>query len=102
MMETKKMQQLHLAKAQGKELSTEDNLKLENWYKTLDREESVINQNNRKVDVDLLKERIEKTTQQIVSVSSEITTLLAQNEQIRFENKQLRQKLETRLVEQTV
>ncbi|MDQ3634805.1 MAG: hypothetical protein M3405_09910 [Acidobacteriota bacterium] len=100
MTETEKIQQLHLLKAQGKEISAEDNLKLENWYKTLDREESAINQNNRNIDIDSLKEKVAKTTQQIVSVSSEITNLLTQNKQIRLENKRLRQKLESRLVEQ--
>lgn len=102
MTETEKMQELHLLKAQVKELSVEDNLKLENWYKTLNREESAINQNIRKIDIDSLKAKIAKTTKQIVSVSHEVTTLLAQNEQIRLENQQLRQKLELRLVEQTV
>lgn len=101
MTETKKMQELHLLKATGKELSDEDDLKLKDWYKTLDLQESVINRNNREIDIDSLKEKIEKTTAQIVSVSNEVTDLFAENEQIRLENQRLRRKLESRLVEQT-
>lgn len=101
MTETEKMQKLHLAKAQGQKLSAKDEASLKSWYETLDREESVINRNDRKIDVGALKKKIEKTTKQIVTVSNEVTALLKQNEQIRFENQQLRQKLESRLVEQT-
>lgn len=100
MTETEKMQQLHLAKAQGQELSAEDEAKLKSWYETLDREEAVINPNNRPVDTNSLKKKIERTTEQIVAVGNEVTNLLKQNEQIRLENQQLRQKLESRLVEQ--
>lgn len=100
MTETEKMQQLHLAKAQGQELSAEDEAKLKSWYGMLDREESVINPNNRPVDTNSLKKKIERTTEQIVAVGNEVTNLLKQNEQIRLENQQLRQKLESRLVEQ--
>ena len=101
MTDTELMQQLHLQKAQGKKLSAEDATKLQNWYAKLDREESVINQNNHQVDADSLKEKIKKTTDQIISTSNEISNLLKQNQQIRQENLQLRQKLESRLVEQT-
>lgn len=100
MTETEKMQQLHLLAAQGHKLSAEDETKLKNWYETLDREESVINRNNRKIDVSALKKKIDKTTKQITVVSNEVTAMLEHNEQIRLENKQLRQKLESRLVEQ--
>lgn len=100
MTETEKMQQLHLAKAQGQQLSAEDEAKLKNWYEMLDREESAINRNNRKIDVSALKKKIENTTERITVVSNEVTALLEQNEQIRLENRQLRQKLESRLVEQ--
>lgn len=100
MTETEKMQQLHLAKAQGQELSAEDEAKLKSWYETLDREESVINSNNRPLDTNSLKKKIQRTTEQIVAVGNEVTNLLKQNEQIRLENQQLRQKLESRLVEQ--
>lgn len=100
MTETEKMQKLHLAKAEGQKLSGADEAKLQNWYETLDREESVINRNSRKVDVSALKKKIEKTTKQIVAVSSEVANTLKQNEQIRLENQQLRRQLESRLVEQ--
>lgn len=100
MTETEKMQRLHLQKAQGQKLSDEDNRRLQKWYETLDREESVINQNNREIEIDSLKEKVEKTTKQIIEVSKEVINLLEQNQQIRLENQQLRQKLESRLVEQ--
>lgn len=60
MTETEKMQQLHLLAAQGHKLSAEDEIKLKNWYETLDREESVINRNNRHIDISELKRNIEK------------------------------------------
>ncbi len=41
-----------------------------------------------------------KTTELIVAASSEITSLIEQNQQIRLENQQLRQKLESSLAEQ--
>ena len=100
MTKTEKMQQLHLAKVQGQDLSAEDEAKLKSWYETLDREESIINPNNRPLDTNSLKKKIERTTEQIVAVGNEVTNLLKQNEQIRLENQQLRQKLESRLVEQ--
>ncbi|MDQ3179882.1 MAG: hypothetical protein M3Q33_05115 [Acidobacteriota bacterium] len=101
MTETEKMQQLHLLAAQGAKLSAEDEAKLKSWYEKLDREESVINRNNRQIDTAQLRQKIEKTTKQIGSLSNEITVLLTQNEQIRLENMELRQQLESRLVEQT-
>lgn len=100
MTETEKMQQLHLAKAQGHNLSAEDEMQLKSWYESLDREESVINRNNRIIDVAALKQKVERTTKQIENVSGEISVLLAQNEQIRQENQVLRRQLESRLVEQ--
>ncbi len=100
MNETEKMQKLHLLAAQGHELSAEDEASLKSWYETLDREEAVINRNNRQVDVAALKKKVEKTTVQITRTSDEITALLRQNEQIRVENKDLRRQLESRLVEQ--
>jgi hypothetical protein len=100
MTETEKMQQLHLKAAQGHKLSAKDAAKLKNWYETLDREESIINQNNRQIDVTAIKNKIEKTSQKIVVVTNEISTLLKQNEQIRLENQQLRQVLESSLLEQ--
>ena len=99
MTKTEKMQQLHLLAARGEKLSPEDEAKLKNWYEKLDREESVINQNNRPIDTARLRKKIEKTTKQIGSLSNEITTLLTQNEQIRSENQELRRQLESRLVE---
>ncbi len=60
MTETEKMQQLHLLTAQGHKISAEEEVKLQNWYKTLDREESVINQNNRKIEVNELKKKWQK------------------------------------------
>lgn len=101
MTETEKMQKLHLLAAQGQQLSAKDKAKLENWYEMLDREESLINRNKREVDTVLLNEKVEKTTEQITVVSNEIANLLKQNQQIRLENQQLRQKLQSRLVEQT-
>ncbi len=102
MTETEKLQRLHLLAAQGEKLSPEDEAKLKNWYEKLDREELIINQNNRRIDTIQLRRKIEKTAKQIGNLSKEITTLLAQNEQIRLENQELRQKLESRLVEQIV
>lgn len=60
MTETEKMQQLHLAKAQGHQLSAEDDEKLKDWYEMLDREESVINRNNRKTDISALKRNMKE------------------------------------------
>jgi hypothetical protein len=102
MTKTEKMQQLHLLAARGEKLSPEDEAKLKNWYEKLDREESVINRNNRSIDTARLRKKIEKTTKQIGSLSNEITTLLTQNEQIRSENQELRRQLESQLVEKAV
>ncbi len=73
MTETEKMQKLHLLAASGEKLSPEDEAKLKNWYEKLDREESVINRNNRRIDTAQLRKKIEKTTEQIKSLSNEIT-----------------------------
>lgn len=100
MTETEKMQELHLRAARGEKLLPEDEAKLKSWYEKLDREESIINRNNRQGDVDGLKRKLEKTTRQIGSLSKEITVLLDQNEQIRRENQELREQLENRLTEQ--
>ncbi len=100
MTETEKMQQLHLKSVQGQKLSAKDADKLKIWYKNLDHEESVINRNNRQIDVTTIRKKIEKTSQQIVVVSNEISMILKQNEQIRLENQQLRQSLESSLAEQ--
>ena len=102
MSETEKMQRLHLLAAQGHKLSDEDSLKLKKWYETLDLQESVINRSNRPIDLDSQREKIEKTTEKIIETGNLIAGLLRQNEQIRLENRQLRQKIKSRLAEQTV
>ena len=66
----------------------------------LDEEESVINQNSKKIETGALKEKIEQTTEQIIAAGNEMINLLKQNEQIRLENQELRRQIESRLVEQ--
>lgn len=100
MTETEKMQRLHHRSTTGEKLSLEEQKALQNWYDELDREEKIINRNNRQVDLDALRGRVTKTTKEIEKRSKEITALLRQNEHIRKENQQLKQILESRLVEQ--
>lgn len=100
MTKTEKMQKLHLAKAQGAILSAEDAAELQNWYDALDREEAVINRDNRPVEVAALERTIERTTARIQDLSGEIAAQLAFNEQIRQENQALRFQIEARLAKQ--
>lgn len=101
MTKTEKMQQLHQRATLGDELSPDEQKALQNWYDKLDREEEVINRNNRQVDLEAIRKRNAKTVSEIEKKSNEIVVLLMQNEQIRKENLQLKEILESRLVDQT-
>ena len=100
MTKTEKMQKLHILSTQGNSLSDEEKRQLNDWYAKLDDEESIINKNNRQIEVNSLKSEIEQTNKQIIKVSDEISDLLKQNEQIRLENQKIRQQIESRLAEQ--
>ncbi len=100
MTETEKMQQLHHRATIGEELSPDEQKDLQNWYDKLDREEEFINRNNRQVDLESIRMRVAKTSDEIEKKSNENAVLRKQNEQIRRENLRLKEILESRLVEQ--
>src|SRR5215204_5012486 len=99
MSETEKMQRLHHRASLGEKLSESEREALENWYEELDREESIINRNNRQIDLEAMRERLEKTTAEVVDSSRKVAVLLRQNEKIRRENLELRRQIEARLTE---
>lgn len=39
---------------------------LEIWYDELDREESIINRDNRQIDLETMREQLEKTTTEVI------------------------------------
>lgn len=102
MIETKKMQQLHHRASLGEQLSAEERAALQNWYDELDREESFINRDNREIDLNAMRENLEKTYEQIASVSAETASIFKRNEVLRQENDALRRQIEARFTEQTV
>lgn len=100
MMETEKMQQLHHRATIGEDLSSDEQEALENWYAEMDRQEEVINRNNRPLDLEALRTRLAETTTEFERKSREIAVLLRQNEQIKKENQQLKEILASQLSEQ--
>ena len=100
MTETERMQQLHHAAATGCALTVKEKAALESWYETLDRDEAIINRRIRPVKIEALREKVEKTTAQIVVVGEDIAASLKQNDLLRRENAALRRQLEARFTEQ--
>ena len=101
MTEIEKMQQLHLRASLGEELTANERAALQSWYDELDREEAVINRNNRNVDLEAMREMLEKTTRQVAASNRRVVELLEQNERIRRENARLRRELEARLAKRS-
>lgn len=102
MTETEKMQQLHHRATTGETLSAEESGALQNWYDELDREEAYINRDNREIDLDAMRENLEKTYEQIAAVSAENVRLFKHSEKLRRENDALRRQIAARFAEQTV
>lgn len=100
MIETKRLQQLHLRAVNGEALTTEEETALKNWYEMLDREEAIINVQSRTINIEGLQDKIGKTTAQITIVSEDVARIIEQNEILRQENTALRRQLESRLTEQ--
>lgn len=102
MTETEKMQQFHHRATMGETLSTDESAALQNWYNSLDREESFINRDNREIDLDAIRENLEKTYEQIAAVSAETVRIFKQNKAIRRENNSLYHQIAARLAKQNV
>ncbi len=103
MNETKKMQILHQRAVKGEVLTTEEQTKLQNWYKTLDREEDLILNNSEPTpNIQELRHNLSEITDQAAEISREVKTLVSQNEKLRNENKTLKKALEMRLLEKVV
>ncbi len=96
MTETEKMQQLHHRATMGETLSAEERAALQNWYDALDREESFINRDNREIDLDAMRENLEKTYEQIAAVSAETVRIFKHSEKLRRENDALRHQIAAR------
>lgn len=102
MTETKKMQQLHHRASLGETLSAEEHKVLQSWYDELDREEAYINRDNREIDLDTMRENLEKTYEQIAAVSAENVRIFKHSEKLRRENDALRRQIAARFPIQTV
>ena len=100
MTETQKMQQLHHIAATEQVLTDEEKAALETWYETLDREEEIINSQNRHIAMEALREAVAERTAQIAVVGQEVAAMLKQNEALRRENAALRRRFEARLAEE--
>jgi hypothetical protein len=101
MTEMERMQYLHHRAVQGDVLTTEDETALRYWYAMLDRQEADINKQNYVIDVEAVREKVEKTNAQVIVVSTEVVTILKQNDVLRSENAALRYQLEHRFAQQT-
>lgn len=101
MNETKRMQRLHQSAVEGETLTADEQVALQNWYETLDREEDLILNDSPPLQnsADFLRERLADTTKQVAIVSREIESLVAQNSNLRDENQSSRKTLESRLLE---
>ena len=100
MSETNKMQKLHQLAVKGEVLTAEENAVLQNWYETLDREEdSILNDSQPVRNDEDLRRQLTNATKQATAISREIETLILQNENLRNENKALKNTLESRLLE---
>ena len=95
-----KMQKLHQFAVKGEALTAEEQNALQNWYKTLDREEDEIINNSQPIQSsNELRKNLTNITNQIAKISNEVKTLLTQNEKLRKENQALKKSLESRLLE---
>lgn len=101
MTDTKKMQQLHHRASLGEKLSAEESDVLQSWYDELDREEAYINRDNREIDLEAMRENLEKTYEQIAAVSAEIVRIFKNSEKLRRENDALRRQIAARFPIQT-
>lgn len=102
MTETQKSQQIHIQASLGEKLSESERWALEHWYEELDCEESIINQNNRQIDLESMRKQLEDTTAQVIGSSRKVVALLKQNEKIRRENTELRRQIEASLTVQGI
>ncbi len=102
MTNTGKMQQLHHRASLGETLSAEERQTLQSWYDELDGEEAYINCDNRKIDLEAMRENLGKTYEQIAVVSAENVRLFKHSEKLRRENDALRRQIVARFAEQTV
>jgi len=100
MNETEKMQRLHQLAVKGEILSAREQSALQNWYRTLDREEALILNDSQPIqNSEELREQLADTTKQAVKISREVESLISQNALLRNENQALRKTLEERLLE---
>ena len=102
MTNTEKMQQLHHRASLGETLSAEELKALQSWYDELDREEAYINRDNREIDLEAMRENLEKTYEQIAAVSAENVRIFKHSEKLRRENDALRRQIAARFPIQTV
>lgn len=97
MNELKKMQNLHQRFVNGEELSFDEKEMLQNWYATLDVEETLIVQ--KPFASQGVQDQLGIATIQVAKISREVESLVAQNSILRQENQALRQSIEARLLE---
>ena len=102
MTDTEKMQQLHHRASLGETLSAEEHKVLQSWYDELDREEAYINRDNREIDLEAMRENLEKTYEQIAAVSADNVRIFKHSEKLRRENDALRRQIAARFPIQTV
>ena len=86
--------QLHDRVTQGISLTSEEQSRLQDWYTIQDRTEiSELGLAKEDTRTTVLQEQVEKTLAQLVNVTKRIQELTAENEVLRDDNIQLRQKL---------
>jgi DNA repair exonuclease SbcCD ATPase subunit len=95
-----KSQKLHQLSAQGKPISTEEKLLLQNWYESLDnKEDEMLNSPKTVQSSTDLRKNLANITSQVAKMGNDVKKLITQNDKLRNENKALKKSLESRLLE---
>lgn len=99
-MKTKELQKLHLLSVKGGILTGEEQIVLQKWYETLNREENLaINKTQQNQNSGELRKQLTAATKQVTKISREIESLVNQNANLRNENQRLKKAVEVHLSE---